>query len=285
MSPDASAKIGRCEDDAVPIPTDSIDKLEATWRSTSALGAELDEQDWKMPTDLPGWTVQDNLAHLIGIERILQGLPAAPAPSELGTHVKNPIGQSNEAAIEARRGRSGSEVLTEWNALADLRLLTLRSADEAHFAKETMTPTGPGTMADLLHIRVLDCWIHEQDMRRAVGRPGHMAGPAAEHTIDRLVRTIPIVVGKRAATPEGGAVVVDIVGDVNRHIVCEVTGGRAALVDSATHAPLATIRVDPEAFIVLATGRRSASDIADRIELTGDQSLGRRVVDNLNMMI
>ncbi len=267
------------------IPTDTIDKLEAVWRSTSALGAELDERDWKLPTDLPGWTVQDNLAHLIGVERTLQGLPAAAAPTEFGSHVKNPIGQFNEAAIEARRSHAGDEVLREWNELVDLRLATLRHADDADFAKEMMTPTGPGTMADFLHIRVLDCWLHEQDMRRAVGRAGHLGGAPAEHTIDRLLRTLPIVVGKRAATPEGGAVILDITGEVGRHVVCEVNGGRAGIVPEPTNEPLATVRLDAEAFVVLATGRRTAASMAERIELGGDTSLGQRVVDNLNMMI
>lgn len=267
------------------IPTETIDKLEAIWRSLSALGSELDEHHWKLPTDLAGWSVQDNLAHLIGTERMLQGLPAAVAPPQMGEHVKNPIGQSNEAEVEARRSRSGTEVLAEWNDLVELRLSTLRTADDDYFAKAMATPTGPGTMADFLHIRVLDCWIHEQDMRRAVGKPGHLAGPAAEHTVDRLLRTIPVVVGKRAATPEGGAVVVDIAGDVNRHVVCEVTDGRAAVVTAATSEPLATITLDVEAFVVLATGRCTAAAIADRIELAGDQVLGQRVVDNLNMMI
>jgi uncharacterized protein (TIGR03083 family) len=266
------------------IPIATIDNLEAIWRSTSALGAELDEREWKLPTDLPGWTVQDNLAHLIGTERMLQGLPAAAAPAEMGSYVKNPIGQFNEAEVAARRANTGGQVLAEWNALTELRLATLRAADDSYFAKEMMNPTGPGTMADFLHIRVLDCWLHEQDMRRAVDRPGHTAGPAAEHTIDRLVRTIPIVVGKRAATPESGAVIVDISGEMSRHVVCEVNGGRAAIVDAATNEPLTTIRIDSEAFIIVATGRRSAESIADRIEISGDESLGRRVVDNLNVM-
>jgi uncharacterized protein (TIGR03083 family) len=267
------------------IPIETIDKLEAVWRSVSTLGAELDEHQWKSPTDLAGWTVQDNLAHLIGTERMLQGLPAAATPEQVGAHVKNPIGTLNEACVEARRALSGAEVLAEWNDLVDLRLTTLRNADDAYFAQDMATPTGPGTMADFLHIRVLDCWIHEQDMRRAVDLPGHLGGPSAEHTIDRLLRTIPIVVGKRAATPEGGAVVVDITGEVCRHIVCEVTGGRAAIISTPTLEPLATIALDSEAFLVLATGRRSAAAFADRIELSGDQTLGQRVVDNLNMMI
>lgn len=267
------------------IPTDTIDKLEATWRSLSALGAELDEREWKLPSDLAGWTVQDNLAHLVGTERSLQGLALADHLGEYGQHVKNPIGQFNEAEVEARRAMTGAEVLAEWNDLVELRLATLRSADEAYFAQPMGTPTGPGTMADFLHIRVLDCWTHEQDMRRAVDRPGHLGGPAAEHVVDRLIRTIPIVVGKRAATPEGGAVVIDITGDVERHIACEVTDGRAAIVPAPTRPPLSTITLDSEAFVVLATGRRRAADLADRIEIGGDRDLGHRVVDHLNMMI
>ena len=43
------------------IPTDTIDKLETIWRSVSDLGGQLDESQWKLPTDLAGWTVQDNL--------------------------------------------------------------------------------------------------------------------------------------------------------------------------------------------------------------------------------
>ncbi|MEP7046529.1 MAG: maleylpyruvate isomerase family mycothiol-dependent enzyme [Ilumatobacteraceae bacterium] len=263
----------------------TVDKLEAVWLSISALGAQLDEQQWKLPTELPGWTVQDNLAHLIGTERTLQGLPNADMPAEVGGHVKNPIGKFNEAEVEARRGSTGAAVLSEWNTLIDLRIATLRNADDTYFAKEMATPTGPGTVADFLHIRVLDCWIHEQDMRRAVGRPGHLGGPAAEHTIDRLLRTLPIVVGKRAATPEGRAVVLDITGDVSRHVVCEVTNGRAAIVQSATSEPLATIVLDSETFLVLATGRLPAAARLDRIAVTGDKDLANRLLDALNMMI
>ena len=79
--------------------------------------------------------------------------------------------------------------------------------------------------------------------------------------------------------------VIDITGDVNRHVVCEVTNGRAAVVAAPSADPLATITLDAEAFVVLATGRCAADAIADRIDLAGDQELGQRVVDNLNMMI
>jgi len=265
------------------IPTDTIDALAQCWQSISDLGAVLDESDWKTATDLPAWTVQDNLSHLIGIERMLEGLPRTDHRATDLSHTKNPIGEANEHEVDVRRSSPGSAVLAEWNDIVATRLHTLRTGDDAYFEAPAMTPTGPGTVADFLHIRVLDCWVHEQDMRRAVGRAGNLSGPAAELTVGRLVRTIPIVVGKRAATPEGGAVVIDITGGVTRHLVCEVTGGRAALVDSPSNPPLCTITLDTEAFVVLATGRRGADGVTATVQ--GDQALAAAVLGNFNMMI
>jgi uncharacterized protein (TIGR03083 family) len=269
----------------VPVPRDPIEMLTDTYRSITDLGAALDEHEWKLATDLSGWTVQDNLAHLIGTERSLQGLPPTDHRAAASDHVHNPIGEFNEHEVDVRRARTGAEVLAEWRDLTALRTATLTSADDAYFDAPAMTPTGPGTVADFLSIRVLDCWSHEQDMRRAVGRPGALDTPSAAHTIDRLVRTLGIVVGKRASTPEGAAVTIDIVGAVERSLTYEVRDGRATAVALATVPPIAGVRLDTETFVVLALGRRRADDLAERITLSGDADLGRRIVDSLNMMI
>lgn len=272
------------------IPTDTIDKLAECFAAISDLGAQLTEDDWKRPTDLPGWTVQDNLSHLVGIERIMEGLPGTHHAAPASEHVKNPIGAANENEIDSRRHLSGTEVLAEWNDIAHRRLATLRAADADYFAAPAMTPTGPGTLADFLHIRVLDCWVHEQDMRRAVGRPGHLGGPAAEHTVDRLIRTIPIVVGKRAATPDGASVVIDITADpvhggVSRHIVCTVQGGRAVISETEADTVLARLVMDTETFLILATGRQPFDAVHERVTLSGDRAHAQRVAEALNMMI
>jgi len=269
-------------------PAATTDLLEETWRSIIAVGQELSEEDWQRATDCPGWSVKDHVSHVIGTERMLQGLPSAEAEADVGdaSHVKNAIGEFNEREVVARRERSGAEVLAELQELADLRLATLRSGDDAYFAQERMTPTGPGTMLDFLSIRILDCWVHEQDIRRAVGRPGHMGGAPAEHTIDRLARTIPIVVGKRAAAPEGSTTVIEVTGPVARTIPVVVEGGRAKIVDAAgAGAPIVTVTMDTETFLVLAVGRQTAEQRAEQVAIEGDTVLGQAIVGNLNMMI
>jgi uncharacterized protein (TIGR03083 family) len=261
---------------------ETLRKMYTTWDSITELCSTLNESEWKTATLCPGWTVQDNLSHLIGTERMLAGLPATEHRSESVDHVKNPIGEFNEHEVDVRRSRTGAEVLDEWRDIAAQRRLFCDEASDDYFETKTVTPTGPGTMADFLHIRVLDCWAHEQDMRQAVGKPGNEGGPAAEHTIDRLIRTLPIVVGKRAATPEGSGVVIAITGPVTRTISLRVTNGRAAIVESVAD-PLATLSMDSMTFIALALGRRSADECT--WSTGGDATLAGRIAFHLNMMI
>ena len=269
----------------MPIPHDTIAALGQCFASITSLGDDLTESEWKTATDCPGWSVQDNLSHLIGIERMLEGLSPTMHKAAPADHVKNPIGEANENEIDVRRPLRGADVLKEWKEISTQRMATLRSADVAYFDESAMTPTGPGTVGDFLSIRVLDSWVHEQDMRRAVGKPGNLGGPAAEHTVDRLMRTVPIVVGKRAGTPEGASVVIDVTGDVTRHVVCMVTGGRAAVVADEPTTPLAHITMDVETFVMLATGRATAEAMEARVTYTGDVEHGRKVTGALNMMI
>jgi uncharacterized protein (TIGR03083 family) len=269
----------------MPVPHGTIAALSQCFASITSLCETLNESEWKTTTDCPGWSIQDNLSHLIGIERMLEGLPPTTHKAAPAAHVKNPIGESNENEIDSRRHRSGTEVLAEWKDISTQRMVTLRNADDAYFDAPAMTPTGPGTLADFLSIRVLDSWVHEQDMRRAVGKPGNLGGPAAEHTVDRLLRTVPIVVGKRAGTPEGASVFIDITGGVTRRVVCTVTDGRAAVVADEPTSPLAHITMDVETFVVLATGRRTANEMGAQVLYAGDAEHGRKVTGALNMMI
>jgi uncharacterized protein (TIGR03083 family) len=263
-----------------------VDLLTGVWQELSELCAGLTEPQWKTPSDLPAWSVQDVLAHVIGVERLLEGLPAADAlPGKVRPHVRNPIGELNEREVAARRSRTGAEVLIEWDELRERRQRTIAAGDAEYFAQPMQTPAGPGTMTDFLAMRVLDCWLHEQDIRRALALPPTLAGPAADHTLDHLTAALPMVVGKRAACPEGAAVAIELTGPIERRYVCEVTNGRAALVKVTTAAPKAAIAMDTESYLLLAAGRRTPSELAARITVAGHTGLADRVLGGMNVMI
>lgn len=266
-------------------PTDTLDKLFATWSSIGELCAPLTEAQWKSATACPGWSVQDTISHLIGVELVLTGVKPTSHRSSPRTYVKNPIGEMNEHEVDARRSLTGAQVLAEWNEIVTKRSIELRAGDETYFATPAMTPMGPGTVSDFLNIRVLDCWIHEQDIRRALNIPGHESGPSAEHTIDRLTRTLPLVIGKRAATPEGESVNFRITGPVNRSLFITVLNGRAVVVDDQPKNIQTTFSIDSNTFVALATGRTTAEETRSHWSATGDNELALRIAHNLNMMI
>ncbi|MFM8867451.1 MAG: SCP2 sterol-binding domain-containing protein, partial [Ilumatobacteraceae bacterium] len=97
-----------------------------------------------------------------------------------------------------------------------------------------------------------------------------------------LLRTIPIVVGKRARTPEGRGVVLEITGPVRRHVPVLVTNGRAAIVDAVAD-PIATLKMDSNTFCELALGR--VDPLSKKVDVVGDHELGMAITANLNMMI
>ena len=267
------------------IPVDLIDMTEHIFASLDELCSRLTEEQWKTPSQLPRWTVQDNLSHIIGTERAMVGLPEPGHRSSDMSDVHNPIGEMNEHHVDYRRGWPGSKVLEEFRDVAARRIAQLRSAGEDYFATPEMTPTGPGTKGDFLHIRVMDIWVHEQDMRRAAGIPGNQGSPEAGHSLDRLIRTVPIVVGKRAATPEGGCVVLDITGAVQRTVVTTVVDGRARMGGDPPADPICAISLDSDVFLQLATGRGNPAGLAEQCNVKGDAAHAQRVLLQFNMMI
>ena len=91
-----------------------VDMMEEVWLSITGLCEHFSETEWQTPTDCPGWSVQDQIAHMAGSESRLLGQPEPEhTPSDL-SHVKNEAGERNEILVDWRRSWSGPEVLKEF---------------------------------------------------------------------------------------------------------------------------------------------------------------------------
>ena len=251
------------------------------WSAIADLLAGLDENAWSRPA-LPGWDVHDVLAHLIGTERTLAGAqhPDIPADGDAGEHVRNDIGRVNEAWIVALRDRPDADLLADFRAVTAERLASLRAMPAEEFYAPSWTPAGQATYARFMQIRIFDCWMHEQDIRAAVGTPGHEGGPVAEQALDEVVAAIGYIVGKRGRAPDGSSVRIRLTGPVERdlHVVVD---GRARAVEAIDGEPTASLALSSSLFMRLAGGREDAEAALGRIELGGDPALARQLATNL----
>jgi uncharacterized protein (TIGR03083 family) len=257
---------------------DSVANLASVWASIDDLCSGLSDADWARPTGCPGWSVKDHLSHIIDFESRALGRDApAHEPPEF-PYLRNDLGRINEIGVDARRVRSGPQVLAEFREVTRDRLAQLRTLTDADLAAPTMTPAGPGTVADLLNLRVMDSWSHEQDIRRATGRPGHTQGPAVDQATAHFISFLPYVVGKRAAAPEGSAVEFRIGG--LKPVIVEVVAGRGRFAADPVE-PTAVVTLPAATFGALVCGR---SDAPDDAQVSGDETLGQKVLGGLGLM-
>lgn len=270
-----------------PAPEDQahVDRLEEVWSSLGSLGDSLVDADWKAPTECPGWSVQDNLAHIIGIESALLGRSEPDVTPPEGPHIKNDVGRSNEVWVEALREQPGAVVLEEFRAVTGERLAALRAPD-MDFGADTWTPVGPGAVRDLLAFRVFDSWIHEQDMRRAVGKPGGWDNDAARVSLDRVAGIMPMIVGKKVKPADGTVVVFEVVGPAARDVVIGMDGGRAEMLDAVPSSPTVRIRMSGDTFLRLSSGRGDTEVIlgSGAVEISGDAALGFTITRSMNFL-
>ena len=167
------------------------------------------------------------------------------------------------------------------------RLDILRSMTDDDFAAETDTPIGRAPVSEQIAIRIFDAWVHEQDIRRALGRPGALDGPVAEHSMGRMAMAMPYIVGRRVQPPDGSTVVLDITGAAGRRMAIGVQDRRAAFLDEAPASPTVKISMAFETYACLACGRWEPASVldTDRVHIEGDQGIGRAFVEQLNFMI
>jgi uncharacterized protein (TIGR03083 family) len=266
-----------------------ISRLDEVWGDITALCDGLTAKQWQTPTDCPGWTVQDNVAHMIGTERMLAG--EQPAPDGAGDlpHVRNDIGKVNEQWIAMYRDWDGARVLDEFRSVTASRLDALRALSPAEWDKEGFTPEGPGPYRQFMAIRVFDCWYHDQDIREVLERPGFLDGPVAELSVGRVRdKALGYVVGKKAGAPPGSTVSFVVTGPSAATATVSVPPeGRAFLLDDEPDAPTARITLDTRTFTRLAGGRWTGDQarVEGNVKVEGDDDLGNRVVDSLGFTI
>jgi uncharacterized protein (TIGR03083 family) len=225
--------------------------------------------------------VSANIVHVFGTEAMLLGRsPSIQVDADAVEHVRNPIGQANESWIASYVDHDPSSLIEEFRSLTSERLAVLESMSPEEWNEVGFTPAGQAPYARFMQIRVFDCWMHEQDIRYAIRMPGHESGLTVEVTLDEMAIAMGYVVGKKAGAAAGTSVTFDLTGATSRQIHVQV-GERASLVRTLAGPPTTTLTMPVISFSRIAGGRLDAPEHVEHCSISGDDELGRRVLDNL----
>jgi uncharacterized protein (TIGR03083 family) len=269
---------------------DVLSGLFASWDGIGRLVDGLSDARWQTSTPLPGWCVYDVVAHIIGTESMLGGAATPGSDVDVATlgHVRNGVGEMNECWIRHLRGGSGADLLTRFRAVTGQRRKVLDAMTEANWTAPAMTPAGQATYSRFMRIRVFDCWMHDQDIREALGRPStdeDLDTVAARLALDEMTATMGFVVGKRGKAPDGSRVAIELTGPMARTIRVAVDGRAAVVDDFGDRGPTTTIRLDGLQFTRICGGRPLTAARSTAIEISGDTEVGDRIVEHLNYVM
>jgi uncharacterized protein (TIGR03083 family) len=263
------------DDIATPDPID-------VWRAAMVdLRDAATRAPWRNPSVLPGWTVADVVAHVTWIERSLLDRqdPAHEPDWDALPHAKEGFGRITEVPVDLRRSRTREEVLAEFDETMADREVALR-AQRASDPGLVMSPLGTMMPLDeMIAMRVFDTWVHEQDIRVAVGDPGHLGTAPAHMAAGRMRRALGFVWAKKVDAPIGATLQVTVTGpgvEFSDTVIRTEDGkGRP---NGPVADPTVGLTMSFPGFVAVTCGRGPAE-----VELVGDQELGQRTIDRFNI--
>jgi uncharacterized protein (TIGR03083 family) len=257
--------------------------MEATWTSIVELAESLTEPEWSLPTRCPGWDVHDQFAHVASLERMLAGgevPPEAPAAA----HIRNPVGAHMERGVHALRGVPPAELIEALKSAIAARSAALQANPPTVGDDVRGVMGNPVPAVNALPIRVFDLWVHEQDVRCATGRPGNEDGPGARVGRGAILSMLPRYWAKDAGAQPGQSLLLKVTGGLPfARTVVVGTDGRAAIAPQGAPSPdpVAVVELAWADLVARANGRAGADE--SPVTITGDEAMGRAVVDALPM--
>lgn len=269
----------------------SIPELVSIWLdaldSFAALAETLTATAWSTASPCPGWTAGDVVAHTLALESELHGAPIPDHEPDWAAlpHVTDPFGQYTEIPVDWYRSKGRDVVLAQLREIIAWRAQDLANISDDPAALVT-GPAGWQTNRDtMIRTRILDIWMHGQDIRQAADLPGDLDSDAAWVSAEKFVSGLPFVWGKATAAPIGASLQLTLTGpgvDLERTVRVD-QDARARFVEGAVSEPTLRMAVSWPLYASLSGGRRGAIAQAQHggVEFQGDAGLSQTLLSAL----
>ena len=242
---------------------------------------------WEAPSACPGWWNRDVVAHLAAQDTAAAQLVKGDPATELEEYRASLDGAPftvdgfNAWAVNRRSGLPTREVLTVWGQAADALLAYSALLSEDDWVQRRF-PWLSGDIAAryLIQSRVVEWWVHGEDMRA-----GNGLGPMPQQwpvflTADLGIRMLPWTLAQAGLSFPGRSLQVDLEGTGYGSWHWGLAADETPAPDKK---PDATITGRAVQFALVAARRLTADEVLDggNLVVGGDAALGETVLRHI----
>ena len=252
----------------------------------------LSNDDWSKPTAARQWTVKDVAAHLLDsdVRRLSYQRDKAPmappeAPVESYRDLVDFLNRLNADWIRAAR-RISPRLLIEFLEVTGAQVCELfKSLDPFAPALFGVAWAGERESQNWFDIarEYTEKWHHQQQIRDAVGAPALTNRKWLFPVLDTFLRGLPHTYRETQAD-EGLSVAFIIAGEAGGAWTLRREGGSWSLYTGEGEGAACEVRMDQDAAWRLLTKGLSQEEAAARIEIIGDDRLGKPILGMLAVM-
>ena len=240
---------------------------------------QLPPAAWSRPTICPGWDVHDVVGHLVhDYVRRLSGtrdghIAAWVVPGEELAQSLNRVNQEFVLVARTFSARLLTDLIAHLGPQLD-ELWTGLQMDSLGGAVSWVTPHVEAPVWLDVAREYTEFWVHQQQIRDAVGRPGARQPELLVAVVDAFVRSLPRALAATAA-PSGTAVTmnVDVTEDVSTAWTATRDGQGWWLDRRSNQSADAHIHLTADTLWRLATRGLNPSAALGRIHINGDPAL------------
>lgn len=139
-------------------------------RRMEAMLADLSDGDWRSASRCDGWTVQDVVAHLVGVNAFwTSSVSAGLAGTPTRILAAFDPAKTPPLMVDSMRAQAPAETFEQYVVSNDAFLAAIAELDEHEWSLLGESPAGHVPMRLLAHHALWDSWVHERDVALPLG--------------------------------------------------------------------------------------------------------------------
>jgi len=275
-------------------PVIAVDLFPPERQELLLLLSQLEPEEWHKPTICPGWSVKDIVLHLLGddIGRLSRNRDAFDDSITMNTYptfsswndLVAYINERNELWVQATR-RMSNRLVCRFLSLTGEETYQYFSSLDLYALGEPVSWAGPNPAPVWLDIarEYTERWVHQQQIRDAVGKPGLKDQYFFAPVLETFVRALPQTFREIDAT-DGTLIHLIIMGEAGGEWYLQREQEIWVLGKHATSPADATVVLDQESAWRLFTKGISKEEAIQGSTLNGNETLARKVFDTISII-